>query len=98
MSSSNDPVEPDRCQQSEKRDSVLARLDAGRRTAAAEQPNGETRFELYVVPEPEGTEYRVFVLTRDGALHHLSTFDIATLESSDGNDSRFAECVGQLDL
>lgn len=61
---------------------MLDQLSEANRAATAEYPDGKTRFELYVIPEPDGTEYQVIVLTSDGSLHHLSSFDIATLEGT----------------
>ena len=41
--------------------------------------------EVYVVPEPDpgSARYRVFVLTATGRLHHVGTFDLATLARSE---------------
>lgn len=63
------------------------------REATIDRDGTDGYYELYVVPDPESTEYRVLVLATDGTIHHVSTFDVADFDDEGFDTSMLADLV-----
>ncbi len=91
-----DDRSPDRSPEDRDRQHVRAIDDRSdtEREATIDPSETDGYYELYVVPDPESTEYRVLVLATDGTIHHVSTFDIADFDDEGFDATVFTDFSG----